>query len=51
MKTQTTIFIIKGYDRLTGQTYVESYRPFKTLEEALEHCRFSEWVEEVKAVA
>lgn len=51
MKTQTTIFIIKGYDQLTGQIYVYSNFPFKTREEAQEHCGRMQWVEEVKAAA
>jgi len=51
MKEQTTIFIIKGIDQLTGETYVESNFPFKTREEAQEHCRRMEWVEEVEAAA
>lgn len=51
MKTQTTIFIIKGFDQLTGQIYVESDLPFKTREEAQERCGRMQWVEEVKAAA
>lgn len=53
MKEQTTIFVIKGYDQLTGEIYVRKDFPrfFKTREEAQEHCTRMEWVKEVKAAA
>ena len=52
MAKQNKIFIIKGFDQLTGDIYVVSYYPFETREEAQQHCRRMEWVEEVtKAVA
>lgn len=51
MKQQDKIFIIKGFDQLTGGIYVASYYPFKTREEAQQHCRRMEWVEEITKAA
>tara|TARA_R100001460_G_C3465498_1_gene166504 strand:- start:72 stop:227 length:156 start_codon:yes stop_codon:yes gene_type:complete len=49
MKQQETIFTIKGYDQLTGSIYIVSHYPFKTREEAQQHCKRMEWVEEGKS--
>jgi len=51
MKQQERIFIIKGFDQLTGGIYIGSHYPFKTRDEAQQHCRRMEWVEEVKQAA
>ena len=51
MTKQNKIFIIKGFDQLTGDIYVVSYYPFETREEAQQHCRRTEWVEEVTKAA
>ncbi len=49
MTQQETIFTIKGYDQLTGDIYIGSH--FKTRDEAQQHCRRMEWVEEAKQAA
>ena len=51
MTEQNKIFIIKGFDQLTGDIYVVSCYPFETREEAQQHCRRMEWVEEVTKAA
>ena len=51
MTQQDKTFIIKGFDQLVGDIYIASHYPFETREEAQQHCRRMEWVEEVTKAA
>ena len=45
-ETRTSIFTIKGIDRMMDETYVTD-SIYRSRAEAQEHCRVSEWVEEI----